>query len=80
MPSITLATFGPVVVLCTMIAASTSCGRAGRSSDADNPDTPLRQALQSAGQPSFVTSDKEGARLWKQTRAFYEKRGMTPPG
>ncbi|MDQ3214024.1 MAG: L,D-transpeptidase family protein [Acidobacteriota bacterium] len=78
MPSITLATFGPVVVLCTMIAASTSCGRAGRSSDADNPDTPLRQALQSAGQPSFVTSDKEGARLWKQTRAFYEKRGYDP--
>ena len=73
-----LATLGPLLLLCTALAASTACGRLGSSPDADNPDAPLRQALQAAGQPSFVTNDKEGARLWKQTRAFYENRGFEP--
>jgi murein L,D-transpeptidase YcbB/YkuD len=41
-------------------------------------DGALREALQSTGQPAYVTSDDEGARLWKQTRTFYEKRQFAP--
>ena len=49
-----------------------------RVTTADDPDTLLRQALQANRQPPFVTSDKEGARLWQQTRSFYEKREFAP--
>lgn len=38
----------------------------------------LRQALSTTAPPSYVTSDSEGARLWKLTRQFYEKREYAP--
>ena len=34
----------------------------------------LRAVLGHATRPAFVTADSEGARLWKLTRAFYERR------
>ena len=69
-------TIGRVVILSAVLVAPTSCGRLSDSASTDvarGYDAPLRQALQSARQPPFVTNDREGARLWKQTRAFYGK-------
>ena len=40
-------------------------------------DSALREAL--AGKaPAYVAHDPEGQRLWKQTKAFYEKREFAP--
>lgn len=52
----------------------------GRAADShtSRPDGALREALQSAEPPAYVTGDHEGARLWKQTRTFYEKREFAP--
>ena len=41
-------------------------------------DVALRQTLQAAEQPAYVTRDREGARLWKQTRRFYDHRQFSP--
>jgi L,D-transpeptidase YcbB len=41
-------------------------------------DGALQGVLQSAEPPAYVTRDDEGARLWKQTRTFYEKRQFAP--
>lgn len=38
----------------------------------------LQAALQPARPPAFVTADKEGLRLWQDTRRFYEARDYTP--
>jgi murein L,D-transpeptidase YcbB/YkuD len=73
-----------MMILLAVLLASGACGRLRVDGDnsadpaADKYDAPLRQALQSTRQPAFVTRDKEGARLWKQTRAFYEKREFAP--
>jgi murein L,D-transpeptidase YcbB/YkuD len=62
-----------------------ACGRlkandqntAGR--DGSTPfESDLRQVVQSSTPPHFATRDAEGTRLWKQTRAFYEKRNFEP--
>jgi murein L,D-transpeptidase YcbB/YkuD len=37
----------------------------------------MRAALADASRPPFVTADKEGARLWKLTREFYERRNFS---
>jgi murein L,D-transpeptidase YcbB/YkuD len=42
------------------------------------PDGTLQQVLQSPEPPAYVTRDGEGARLWQQTRTFYEKRQFAP--
>jgi murein L,D-transpeptidase YcbB/YkuD len=41
-------------------------------------DGALQEILQSAETPAYVARDEEGARLWKQTRTFYEKRQFKP--
>lgn len=41
-------------------------------------ESDLRQVVQSGTPPHFATRDAEGTRLWKQTRAFYEKRNFEP--
>src|SRR3954467_8116392 len=72
-----------LVIVCAMLLASTACGRpqppAGKGGTAADPfDASLRQVLQSARHPAFVTHDKEGTRLWQQTRTFYENRQFSP--
>ena len=63
-----------------LIAAAvfSACGRL-RVDPADSMkarvDAALRVELGSKTRPVYVTADAEGARLWKLTRAFYEKRG-----
>ncbi|MEN3338666.1 MAG: L,D-transpeptidase YcbB, partial [Acidobacteriota bacterium] len=71
------------LILSVVFIAATSCGRlhrtdGQRAAGADDPDALLRQAIQAERQPAFVTRDKEGARLWQQTRSFYEKREFAP--
>jgi murein L,D-transpeptidase YcbB/YkuD len=66
-----------------VLLASAACGRRHPSDTKaagppDEFDASLRHALQSARQPGFVTEDKEGTRLWRQTRGFYEKRNFVP--
>ncbi len=69
-----------VLVLAAALAGTSACGRmqSGAGKAPDDADAPLRRALQAAGQPAFVTNDKEGARLWRGTRTFYEKRAFAP--
>src|SRR4051794_9796857 len=72
-----------LVIVCAILLASAACGRpqppAGKGGTAADPfDASLRQVLQSARHPAFVTHDKEGTRLWQQTRTFYEKRQFAP--
>jgi murein L,D-transpeptidase YcbB/YkuD len=62
--------------LVLIVLLNVACGRlqvADNNAPSDAQMT-LRAALADAARPSFVTSDGEGARLWKLTRAFYERR------
>src|SRR6476619_4768806 len=69
-----------LAILCTLLLVSSACGRprppaANSGGTAADPfDAAMRHVLQSVRHPTFVTNDKEGTRLWQQTRAFYEKR------
>ena len=38
----------------------------------------VRRIVQSPAPPQYVTRDADAVRLWKQTRAFYDKRGFEP--
>jgi murein L,D-transpeptidase YcbB/YkuD len=70
------------VVLSAVLIASSSCGRLRMGGDGrppgGAPDALLQQAIQSARPPAFVSGDKEGTRLWQQTRKLYEKRAFAP--
>lgn len=57
----------------------TACGRLLGDQDKQRQlDAALRQTLESAPRPAFVTRDQEGARLWKQTQQFYQRRTFEP--
>jgi L,D-transpeptidase YcbB len=66
------------VVLLIASALFGACGRL-RVDPSDSPgarvDAALRSELGSKTRPVYVTADSEGARLWKLTRAFYDRRG-----
>jgi murein L,D-transpeptidase YcbB/YkuD len=71
--------------LCFAFAAA--CGGVKATSDNDTAGTAgrhnpleanIQQILQNGKPPDYVTRDAEGMRLWKQTRAFYEKRNFDP--
>ena len=38
----------------------------------------IRQIVQDTTRPPYLTRDREGARLWKLTRTFYERRDFVP--
>jgi murein L,D-transpeptidase YcbB/YkuD len=65
-----------LAILCAVaVGTSAGCGRL-RVSDEATPsptETALRALLAEATPPGFVTPDKEGARLWKLTREFYQR-------
>src|SRR3954447_544384 len=72
-----------LAVVWAVLLASSACGHpqppaAKGGTATEQFDAPLRHLLQSARHPAFVTRDKEGTRLWQQTRSFYEKRGSAP--
>src|SRR5688572_28192449 len=68
--------FGLVMLLVALAA----CGRLqlGDNNKGKLMDAALRQTLESSSRPSFVTQDQEGARLWKLTQQFYQKRNYAP--
>jgi murein L,D-transpeptidase YcbB/YkuD len=69
--------------LAILIAATvvTSCARF-RSSSGSERDAQaaaaVRQTVQSATRPSYVTRDRDGARLWKVVGRFYQDRDFAP--
>lgn len=67
----------PLVLLLTSLAG---CGgvQLGDKNRGTDMDLALRRMVESSARPSFVTQDQEGARLWKLTRQFYEKREFAP--
>jgi L,D-transpeptidase YcbB len=60
--------------------AATGCGKLRL--DAGDRDSKVRESLRtelgSKSRPAYVTADAEGTRLWKLTRAFYERRDHSP--
>ena len=69
---------GVLIVLALIAAASCSALQFGRSEKREAMIAALRQVLRSTSRPPYVTSDREGSRLWKLTREFYEKRSHAP--
>src|SRR5688500_13610995 len=55
------------------VTANTACAKLGGSDKQAEMDEALR-ALASGSRPPYAATDTEGAKLWKQTGAFYEKR------
>src|SRR5689334_1620693 len=58
----------------------TSCGRFGSagSDDGSQLSSAIRRTVQNATRPEYVTRDRDGARLWKLTRTFYQHRDFAP--
>ena len=67
-------TLGIAAVLCLLVAAG-ACGRIqiGGQDKQQEIEGALRTVV-TGKQPAYASHDPEGARLWKQVRAFYEKR------
>src|SRR5262245_52588971 len=69
-----------VIGILLTTTAGSACGKWGL--DAGDGDSKVRESLQtelaSRARPAYVTADTEGARLWKQTRAFYQRRNHSP--
>ncbi len=38
----------------------------------------MQETVQHTTRPDYVTRDRDGARLWKLTRAFYQRRDFAP--
>ncbi len=63
-------------IVLTAVVLASACARV-KVPDTDQPSEAqlaLRAMLGHTARPPFVTADAEGARLWKLTRAFYERR------
>jgi L,D-transpeptidase YcbB len=54
----------------------TSCARFGSRGSDEQAElaVAIRHTVQGANRPEYVTRDRDGARLWKQTRSFYQHR------
>lgn len=65
-----------IALLVTVIVA---CGKiqVGGSQTQREMDVALRGVL-GGRTPDYATKDPEGAKLWKQTKAFYERRQFAP--
>jgi murein L,D-transpeptidase YcbB/YkuD len=69
-----------VTVLIVLLTATVAaCGKiqVGGSQKQQQVDAALRGVLDGRT-PDYATKDPEGARLWKQTNAFYERRQFAP--
>jgi murein L,D-transpeptidase YcbB/YkuD len=65
-------------LLAAMAAAVVLAGCSGGAEKREQVQTALRQSLDAAKRPAYVTSDAEGKKLWKLTRQFYERRQFVP--
>lgn len=72
--------FRRTALLCAAVAsfAAPGCSGARAAKEEAEVNAALRAALSTTSRPAFVTADKEGARLWTQTREFYEARQYAP--
>jgi murein L,D-transpeptidase YcbB/YkuD len=55
------------------VSASMGCAKLG-GSDKRTEMTEALQSVATGARPAYTANDPEGAKLWKQTKAFYEKR------
>ncbi len=55
----------------------TSCARR-KAQELERATAAVRSTLDASRRPAYVTADAEGAKLWKLTRAFYERRAFEP--
>jgi murein L,D-transpeptidase YcbB/YkuD len=62
-------------ILLSAAAVLSGCGRLQDDGTRARVDAALRAELGSKTRPAYVTTDREGARLWKLTRTFYDRRG-----
>lgn len=63
-------------IILTAVVLAAACGRL-EVADNEKPSEAqmtLRAVIGRPARPPFVTADSEGARLWKLTRTFYERR------
>ena len=70
---------GLIAVLITATCLS-ACGRF-RSSGSERDvqaQAAVRQIVESSTKQDYVTRDRDGARLWKQVRGFYQHRDFAP--
>jgi murein L,D-transpeptidase YcbB/YkuD len=68
-----------VVGIALVAAGAAACGRLRLHREADSlVRESLQQEIGSKARPAYVTADAEGTRLWKLTRAFYERRDHSP--
>lgn len=67
----------PATVLLVILSTlGTACNRG--ADKAREMDVALRSVLEAPARPAYVTADREGARLWKQTQQFYTRREFAP--
>ena len=62
-----------VVIAAAALSISPACASLGVSDKQQEMSAALR-SVASGARPTYAGLDREGARLWKQTKAFYEKR------
>ena len=67
------------IAIALLIAAVVACGKiqVGGPEKPREMDVALRGVLDGRT-PEYATKDPEGARLWKQTKSFYERRQFAP--
>src|SRR5262245_28288162 len=67
----------PIAILVGPLVLA-ACGR--HSADDRQPalESRIRQIVHDTTRPPYVTRDRDGSRLWKLTRTFYERREFAP--
>ena len=65
---------GSIVLTVALFAAACAGVKVPDSEKPSEAQMALRAVVAHAARPTFVTADSEGARLWKLTRTFYERR------
>ena len=66
----------PIAIIAAL-TVSPACATFGGSSKQEEMNEVLR-SVASGPRPAYAVGDPEGAKLWKQTGAFYEKREFAP--
>ena len=74
-----------LIPLAMCLALASACGRVNADAEKNTAGTrggssdlqgDIQQIVRSRSAPDYVPRDAEGARLWKQTRTFYENRNF----
>lgn len=72
------------VVLLASLTMTAACSDRGRSDGGDAPQMKIEEGVPDAikaqltSRPAFLRNDKEGERVWKAVRSYYEKRAYAP--